>query len=106
MAKRILAKLSTIISPEKVKSCACGSYAFFAWGVKMVTTEDYGSAPRNRNYTATDELVICSNCHLPISIVGGEMYDASEYVTKEDVRRIIEYSQAREQRVPVRAMDP
>lgn len=106
MPKRILQKLSTILDPEKVRSCSCGSYAFFAWGVKMITTEDYGVAPRNRGFTATDELVICANCHLPVSLVGGEMYDASEYVTAEDVARIIEYSQAREQRVPVRAMDP
>lgn len=106
MPKRILTKLSTILDKDQVQSCSCGSYAFFAWGVKMITTENYGAAPRNRNFTATDELVICANCHLPVSMVGGEMYDASEFVTKEDVERIIEYSQARHQRVPVRAMDP
>ena len=100
-----LPMLSEVLAKEKVHQCVCGSFAFFAWGVKLLFRGDYGLG-RSRDWGTWEELVICAGCHRPVVVNGGDMYDATEFVTPEEVERLILYGAARQHRVPVSVMDP
>lgn len=102
---RILPKLSTVIEPQNILQHPCGSNAFFAWGIKIMVQESFGKHPRLQGIQNYDEVVICAKCLGPVVFLGGIMYDASEFITKAQIDDILMYGQARNQAVPLQAMD-
>lgn len=103
----ILPKLSTVLSEDKIHTCTCGSHAFFSWGIKLMNTESPGlPLPRLHNMARDNEVMICAKCHKPVVMLGGDMYDASEYISSDQVKEIIMFGQSREHKAPLRAMDP
>lgn len=103
--QQILPKLSTVVDPENVFTHTCGSSAFFAWGIKIMVRESIGKHPRLQNMANYDEVIVCAKCLGPVVILGSVMYDASEYVSKEQVNDILMYGQAREHKTPLKVMD-
>ena len=79
--------------------------AFFDWGVMVLHKEDYPT-PRHKDYGTYEHVKICAGCNLAVVIMGGDMYDASEFVSKEAVEKILKLGQSREHAVPINAMDP
>lgn len=102
----VLPLLSSILEPEKVYQCGCGSHAFFSWGIKLVNKESFGNLPRLQDTSHDSEVMICAKCHKPVVMMAGDMYDASEYISEAEVHEIIQYGQSREHVAPLRAMDP
>ena len=102
-----LAPLTDVLGRGDVIACSCGSTAFFDWCVQIVARRDYGrAAPRARDFVQSDNVRICVNCHLPIVVLDGTAYDASMFVSCEQIGALIELGRARRHATPVRAMDP
>ena len=101
----ILPMLSTVFEEDKVFKHSCGSHAFFAWGIKIITKESIGKHSRLQDMPGDSEVMVCSNCLGPVVIMGGVMYDASEYISKEEIDDILMYGQARQHATPLKAMD-
>jgi hypothetical protein len=100
-----LKPLTDLFKPEDVIRCSCGSTAFFDWCVQIIARRNFPGS-RGANYAGSDNARICVNCHRPIVVYDGEAYDASMFVTSEQIAALIKYGQARQHVVPPRAMDP
>lgn len=103
---KALPLLSTVIPEEKILRCSCGSAAFFDWGVKLLSTISFGQSPRYQDFAQNANVNICAECNRPAIQLDGDLYDASEYVSAEQVRSIIAEAQARQHTVPAKVMDP
>jgi hypothetical protein len=79
--------------------------AFFDWGVAILYTEDY-PMPRHKDWGTYENVKICAECNCAVVVMGGDLYDASEFVPKETVEKILKLGQSREHGVPVPVMDP
>jgi hypothetical protein len=104
--KGILPALSSVLPDEKILRCACGSSAWFDWGIQIVTKTTSGPSPRFADYAGQGNVKICANCHRAAVIWDGDLYDASEYVSSEEIDSIIEKAQMRQHTVPAKVMDP
>lgn len=102
---RILPKLSTVIASQDILQHPCGSSAFFAWGIKLMVRESIGKHPRLQGIENYDEVIVCAKCLGPAVVLGGIMYDASEFISKDQIDDILMYGQSRKQATPLRAMD-
>lgn len=99
--------LSDVVAVDKAIRCPeCGGFCFFDWGLKVLHRASYGPAPRMKDFADHENIQICAKCLLPIAKVGGDYYDASEFITREDVETILARGQARDHRTPVPVMDP
>lgn len=111
-----LPKLSEIMPEDQVVQCDCQCASFFDWGIQVVNKTDLGQSPRNKDYALMSNVKICVNCLKPIVIFDGTPYDASEYVTPEQIEALIQSGKGevsdeakpkpRTHAVPVSAMDP
>jgi hypothetical protein len=99
-------KLSTVLPPDQIIQCDCGCKAFFDWGIKIGSVNDFGPSPRNKEWASTDNVQICVSCLKPSVVYQGTIYDASEYISAEQVQDLIEKGQARHHAMPPRRMDP
>lgn len=100
----ILPKLSTVL--DMAHRCTCGSTAFFDWGVKILVRESSGKHARFQEYAGNVNVEICAQCNKPVVILAGEMYDASEFISADQVNDLLKYGATREHVTPLRAMDP
>jgi hypothetical protein len=98
--------LKDIHPPDDLIRCDCGSCCFFDWGVKVIVAGNYGKSPRCQDYTTTDNVQICAGCLKPVMVKDGDIYDASDYVSANQVRDILKRGQTKEHVVPERVMDP
>lgn len=99
--------LSTVVTPEKAVACPeCGGFVFFDWGLKVLHRNTQGAGPRVKDWTDWNSVQVCAGCHHPIVAVGGDFYDAIEFIPKGTIETLIREGQARHHQVPVRAMDP
>ncbi len=94
-------KLSEIHAPDDVVACECSCQSFFDWGIQIAYTSDFGRSPRAKEFATHSNVKVCMSCHTPIVIYDGDIYDASEYVSAEQIQALIERSE-----VPVPVMDP
>lgn len=98
--------IQELYPPDNVIRCDCGSAAFFDWGVQIIPTANYGKSPRGQDYSSGANVKICAACLKPAIIVDGDVYDASAYVTAQQVKDIIRRGQTKEHLVPAKTMDP
>jgi hypothetical protein len=101
-----LKDLSEIFADEDIKRCSCGSAAFFDWGIIIMESSVKYPEARFKDFTGSDHVKICVGCQKPVLLHGGDLYDASEYVDKAEIGRLIEWSQTRKSLVPAKIMDP
>lgn len=102
-----LKPLSEVVPLEKAVPCPeCGGYCFFDWGLKFLHRASFGASPRLKDYSDFQNVQICASCLHPIVRVDGDYYDASEFVSREAIEKILARGQAREHRTPVPSMDP
>jgi hypothetical protein len=106
VSKGELKPLTDLFKPEDVITCECGSTAFFDWCVQVIAKKNYGPSPRSQGWTQSENARVCINCHKPIVVYDGTAYDASMYVSSEQIAALIRLGQARQTAVPVRGMDP
>jgi hypothetical protein len=104
---RRLPMLSEVVPLEKAVACPeCGGFTFFDWGLKVLHRNSVGAGPRVKDWSDYNHVHVCANCHHPIVVVGGDFYDAIEFIPTETIEALIREGQARHHQVPVRAMDP
>lgn len=99
-------KFSEVFPPDQMIQCDCKSWAFFDWGIQVCTQNDFGPSKRNKDWTGMSNVKICTNCLKPVVVYDGTAYDATEYVSKEQVQSLLQRGQAREHLTPVKIMDP
>jgi hypothetical protein len=99
-------QISEIIKDEEIKRCSCGSAAFFDWGLQLLNSAEQYLGPRYNGYTGSDGIRVCANCRKPVLLKGGDLYDCSEYISPEQIHRLISWSQDKPVSVPTHGMDP
>jgi hypothetical protein len=106
----VLPSLAEIFVESKIepKRCSCGSFAFFDWGVKLLSmiAGNYGGSKRSADWEQSENVLICASCQKPVVQHDGKLYDASEFISAAEVKQLIEYGAARRHKTPLRAMDP
>lgn len=99
--------LAEVLAVDRAVACPeCGGFVFFDWGLKLLHQEAAGIGPRVRDWATNGNVHICATCHHPVVWMGGDYYDAIEFIPKDTIDTLIREGQARHHQVPVRAMDP
>jgi hypothetical protein len=94
-----MGKFSEVFPPDQMIQCDCKSWSFFDWGIQVCTQNDFGPSKRNKDMS---NVKICTNCLKPVVVYDGTAYDATEYVSKDQVESLLQRGQAREHLTPVK----
>lgn len=101
-----LRQLDEIYKDEDIVRCECGSAAFFDWGIQLVTKAVKYPGHRTEDFAGSSHVKICVGCKRPVLLYDGDLYDAAEFVDKEDIDQLIRWSQEKNAKVPTKVMDP
>jgi hypothetical protein len=86
--------LSEIYKDEAIKRCSCGSAAFFDCGIEMINSAAPYLSARYKDFADRDHVKICVECKKAIILFGGELYDASEYISADQIASYVSFRKA------------
>lgn len=86
--------LSEIFPDDKIKRCSCGSAAFFDCGIEMVNSSVQYPGDRFNDSASRDHVKVCVDCKRAVVMYGGDMYDASEYISTDQIASYVNFRKA------------
>lgn len=96
-----LQSIKEIFKKEDLIRCTCGSTTFLDWGVQIMERAAQLPGKRLEGLAQSNNVKICTNCHMPVVHYSGDLYDASEFVDQKTIEQVIQLGQATKQ--PVKA---
>lgn len=90
--KGTLKSLEEIFDKDKLVRCPnCQSATFLDWGMQILETAAQIPGKRFEGIAQPVGVKICTDCQLPVVHYGGDLYDASDFVTAKAIQQLIQH---------------